>query len=130
MDVVIATGYKLDQLVVEQRVKRFSNRLCEILKLALEAKRMIKEGVISCNLDMTFVPYDSPYDPDYMESVYGETSPKLGTETVVCTVDLGLVRKERVSKPEAETKEHVILKPKVVLLSTMCEQRHRSQPDE
>ena len=124
VNVVIATGYEVDQLAFKQLIKRLSNRLCEIIKLAFEANKMTKEGITSCNFEVTFMNHDSLYDPNYMESVYGEPSPKLDRETVVCTVNLGLRRKERVSTPEAETKEHVILKPKV-LLST---ERFTSQP--
>jgi hypothetical protein len=114
-NIVIATGYGLNQATVKERFMRFSPGLGEIIKLALELNTMIGEGITSCDFEITFVPHDSPYDPKYMETVYGGNSPIQGKESVICTVDLGLMRVERVSKPELHTKELVLLKPKVLL---------------
>ena len=94
---------------------RFSSHLGEIIKLALEVSTMTGEGITSCDFEITFVPHDSPYDPMYMETVYSGSSPTHGKESVICTVDLGLMKVEKVSKPEVHTKKLVLLKPKVLL---------------
>lgn len=81
---------------------------------------MIGEGITSCDFDVTFVFNDTPYDPNYMDTVYSSsTSLVRGREPVICTVDLGLMKIERISNPEEHTKSLVLLKPKVLLSGEM-----------
>jgi len=86
------------------------------MKLARNLNKKVGEGVTSCDLEVLYITPDISFNKANMEDALG-TSTDNGTEKVICTTDLGLVRAERLSGPTAHWNESVLLKPKVILPS-------------
>lgn len=99
---------------------KFSNKLCGVVTQALQLSRAIGEEITSMELNAIVIAPGEDFDSTAMD-MYEETAkgqPKQnGLANVICTTDIGL----RISPGPREGVATYILKPKVVLASTLEE---------
>ncbi|PPQ74253.1 hypothetical protein CVT24_001154 [Panaeolus cyanescens] len=93
-----------------------------IEKVWKQIRAAVKEGIISCDVELTFSDPGADFDPATMDDSYKEESPSLdlnGVETVLCPVAIGVKRTTMKRGDDGNTKpqDELLLKPKVVLSS-------------
>lgn len=116
-NILVAAGYKENPVVTLQRIMaRFGDPIGTLIRLARDLNKKVGEGVTSCDLEVLYISPDIPFHATNMEDALGATSGD-GNEKVLCTLDLGLVRAERLSGSIAHWNEYILLKPKVILPS-------------
>ncbi|KAK0471587.1 hypothetical protein IW261DRAFT_1511446 [Armillaria novae-zelandiae] len=98
-------------------MKRYGERIEEIVHLAVDLDRGMGEGIVSEDIVIFFVGGGSNFVPDTMENGDGEFT-VLESDRVLCTCELGLKVSRSVQKDGYLA---ILVKPKVVLCSTMSE---------
>ncbi|KAK0209597.1 hypothetical protein IW262DRAFT_1468867 [Armillaria fumosa] len=98
-------------------MKRYGERLEEIVHLAVDLDRGMGEGIVSEDIVVFFVGGGSSFVSDTMENGDGEST-VLESDRVLCTCELGLKVSRSVQKDGYSA---ILVKPKVVLSSTMSE---------
>ncbi|KZT22436.1 hypothetical protein NEOLEDRAFT_1119465 [Neolentinus lepideus HHB14362 ss-1] len=91
-----------------------------IIQLALHLRNVMGEKITSCDFKTLLVDPGRPFESGWMEEDGADTSENQGylsDSRVICTTELGLLRSERISTEDGQTKdnEDVIMKPKVAL---------------
>ncbi|KAJ3535906.1 hypothetical protein NMY22_g6268 [Coprinellus aureogranulatus] len=111
---------------------RFGAKLDELDAKSVRVKEALAEGVVSADLEAFAYPRDTPFNPaemrDAMESGGSKSKPRKElagcSDRIVCSVGLGIrqIRRElRSSNTSGARRKEVILKPKVLLYSTLNE---------
>ncbi|KAI0628249.1 hypothetical protein C8Q77DRAFT_1068290 [Trametes polyzona] len=98
----------------------YAPHLETIVRTALDLQRIIGEEVVVCDYEVLVPHFDTVFDAEHMDDIYGDevaTAGPLGmVPRVLSTADLGLQRVEKLlGSAEGEVEETMLLKPKVVL---------------
>lgn len=126
--ILVAAGLKQEPShVIETIQTRFSGDIDRIVKMSQQLNRVLGEDITSCELEMLYIEPDQPYEEATMEDTFQDQSVKengVATEGVLCTTDLGLIRRQKVKDANNDTndidwKESVLLRPKIVLQSKL-----------
>jgi len=127
--ILIAAGWKGGIQQVHQTVMtKFSGRLAEVAKLAIQLNRAVAEETAPNDLEVICLDQGIRFDSARMDNAYGDGSPeKDGNklecgEDILCTSELGLRKVTKLAESmESMEKwnEIILLKPKVVLLSEL-----------
>ncbi|KAK0448944.1 uncharacterized protein EV420DRAFT_1275565 [Desarmillaria tabescens] len=106
-------------------VGKYGERIEEVVHLAIDLDRGMGESVVSGDIVVFSVSRGSTFVPDTMENGDGERA-VLDSDHVLCTCELGLKVSRSVEKNGYSEKPLTILiKPKVILYSTISEIIHR-----
>ncbi|KAJ3521282.1 hypothetical protein NMY22_g12378 [Coprinellus aureogranulatus] len=113
---------------------RFGARLDELDAKSVKVREAIAEGVVSADLEVFRYPRETAFNPaemrDALETGGGRNKPIVesveGSDRIVCSVGLGIrqIRRELCSSNSSGSgvrRKEVILKPKVLLYSTLNE---------
>lgn len=92
-------------------MKRYGERIEEIVHLAMDLDRGMGEGIVSEDIVIFFVGGGSSFVPDTMENGDGEFTVS-ESDHVLCTCELGLKVSRSVQKDGYSA---ILVKPKVVL---------------
>ncbi|PPR01405.1 hypothetical protein CVT24_006243 [Panaeolus cyanescens] len=86
-----------------------------------DIKVAVKEGVISCDLELVYSKPGIRFDSDFMEDSYADGA--TATDTVLCTIALGLKRSTAKASSSGFNDFHddLLVKPKVVLSSLLLQ---------
>ncbi|RXW25690.1 hypothetical protein EST38_g143 [Candolleomyces aberdarensis] len=113
--------------------EQVESKFADLTAKARKIKQMVFEGILSADVRTSLVPLGACYDPEEMEDAHdmgsGKDSGSGGSvfgatmrQEIVCPVGLGLVATRRREGSDKQTKMEermVVLKPKVLLLSTL-----------
>ncbi|KAI0824345.1 hypothetical protein BC628DRAFT_1410970 [Trametes gibbosa] len=91
-----------------------------IVRTALDLQRVIGEEVVACDYEVLIVHFDTVYDEEEMDDIYGSEVATAGppgmVPRVLSTADLGLRKAVKVAdSTEGDVETTMLLKPKVVL---------------
>ena len=122
--ILVAAGLKQKPShIIDTIQTRFSGDIDKIIKKSQELNRVLGEDVTSCELEMLYIEPDQDYNEATMEDTFQDQSVKengITAEGVLCTTDLGLIRLEKGKDKNTNSwKEHVLLRPKIVLQSKL-----------
>lgn len=122
VDILLAAGCNANQPeLITTLSSKFSDKISFLVTLAVRVNKIVGEDVTSGDLEVLTVPPASLFDPSSMEDVYNEASSRAGAR-VLCTTDLGLRKRVRVSTTGEKEKQWAVttlLKPKVALESVV-----------
>jgi hypothetical protein len=132
VSILITAGWKGNMQQVRHTVMaKFSGRLAEVAKLAVQLNRAVGDDSTLGDLEVISLDQGIKFDSEKMDRAYGESSPERDEdeesgEDILCTSELGLRRVAKVGDREmTESQEGwddiILLKPKVVLLSDLEE---------
>ncbi|KAI5991785.1 hypothetical protein EDC04DRAFT_2587261 [Pisolithus marmoratus] len=121
-DILLVAGCNASQTeLVKALSSKFSEKVSFLVTLAVRVNKIVGEDVTSGDLEVLTVPPASLFDPASMEDVYNEAASGAGAR-VLCTTDLGLRKRVRVSTTGEKEKQWavtILLKPKVALESVV-----------
>ncbi|KAJ6549641.1 hypothetical protein B0H10DRAFT_1968991 [Mycena sp. CBHHK59/15] len=93
---------------------KFGERITALTKLALTTSRHIGVDVVSEDLESACISPNAKFDPRIMENTYLEDRSGWESETVVCTLGLGIWKKSSQGGPG-----EMLKKPQVILHTTL-----------
>ncbi|PPR01394.1 hypothetical protein CVT24_006232 [Panaeolus cyanescens] len=103
--------------------------LSAIRKTTLEIKSTIKQGILSCDLDLVIFTNSVAFQPNIMTDMYNSNIPGRSTKSsiskiqdkVLCTVAFGLKKStiEKQENGEYKNIQQMLLKPEVILSSAL-----------
>ncbi|KAH9847099.1 hypothetical protein C2E23DRAFT_872012 [Lenzites betulinus] len=98
----------------------YEQHLLTIVRTALDLQRIIGEEVVACDYEVLIVHFDTVFDAEQMDDIYGAEVGTAGppgmVPRVLSTADLGLSRTVKVAdSAEGDVEVTMLLKPKVVL---------------
>ncbi|KAG6918268.1 hypothetical protein DXG01_015642 [Tephrocybe rancida] len=98
---------------------RFAERVSIIVKGAQRLRKAIGEEVTSCDFEVLFVNYDTPFSPAQMDDAFvsGFEKGREEPEPVLCATELGLEKNERQPGKEGSWESIVLVRPKIALKS-------------
>ncbi|KAJ2922268.1 hypothetical protein H1R20_g14841, partial [Candolleomyces eurysporus] len=128
-----ASGWAPEGEAVAKFKEQVESKFADLTAKARKIKQMVFEGILSADVRTSLIPLGDCYDPEEMEDAHDMGSGKgSGTgssvfgammlQEIVCTVGLGLVATRRREGSDKQTKVEertVVLKPKVLLPSTL-----------
>ncbi|KAJ7084636.1 hypothetical protein B0H15DRAFT_387452 [Mycena belliarum] len=97
----------------------FGDRLKSVVHLVLALNRAIGADAVSEGLEAVFVEPGARFEPNMMETSYPEDGPGGARDSVVCTTAVGLRKKGRSAGADRDGKTMMVMKPKVLLSSTL-----------
>lgn len=95
---------------------KFGNKLKAIVDLALQLNQTLGEEITSSDMAVSQVPGDIEFDRLTMDVDGGQHPFQKATDRVLCTTELGLNRKVKVT---GNSEQMILLKPKVALESVV-----------
>jgi hypothetical protein len=111
---------------------KFADKIRDFISLARDINMIIGAGVISEDLEILWVPPETPFDGKVMQDLdddgKGQGTFKNGMEgpreTVLCTIELGLMKRTRAAaagkrNETIEAVNSIMVKPKVALVSIL-----------
>ncbi|KIM86829.1 hypothetical protein PILCRDRAFT_4707 [Piloderma croceum F 1598] len=119
VDILIIAGYRRHhQEGFEMVSRKFGDKIKAINKASFRLNQVLKEEIISSDLEPVWVSPNISFDPAGMEDFGGEQVRQQQSDRVLCITEMGLQRvvrqiKENRSRPETT----LLLKPKVALES-------------
>ena len=123
--IVVVAGYAITpDSVVPYIMERFGKRVHAIVKLAHDLKEKAGEGVTSSDFQFLYVKPEARYNPTDMMTTIGTGEPQNTQERITCTTDLGMVRSEKPSEANAQSRTTVLVKAKVILHSEFEDAGH------
>ncbi|OJT02597.1 hypothetical protein TRAPUB_6861 [Trametes pubescens] len=141
-DVLLACGADGSPEQVRDLVKQhYGKRLKQLATHVLDFRRIAGEQIVSRDLQVIVAWPPAPFDPTLMEDEWAETkksaSPASASAVgnILCTTHLGLIRQERRAEADKDSQDAepmrkvVMLKPKVVLHSTLRELLPEPEPE-
>jgi hypothetical protein len=124
-----ASGWAPQGEVWDKLREQVHSKFADLTAKARRIKQMAFEGILSADVRTSLALSGSSYDPGEMEDAHdmggrGSSGEGSGSveQQIVCTVGLGLTETRRTqgSDKQSKTEErNVVLKPKVLLLSTL-----------
>ncbi len=106
----------------EYLVQTFGEQIGSVLDKAKRLNKAIGEEIMRCDLEALYIAPDVVFNPGTME-VERREEETVATgkrpERVLCTTDLGLVRAEKKAGKVGEWDEAVLLKPNIILQSSV-----------
>ncbi|EDR07864.1 uncharacterized protein LACBIDRAFT_298121 [Laccaria bicolor S238N-H82] len=115
-------------------IQDIKHRMSLLEKAALQLKVALKEGVTSVDIEPFYILTGARYDPTNMDDAYGdsrkESRNRRDGEGIMCTTDMGLRRvlTKRSVDGQVQSYYDVILKPKVVLASSLTDEAEAQTP--
>lgn len=99
-----------------EELNKYGDRIDKVITGAMQLRRILGEDVTSCDLDVVCYEGGVIFDPTRMEDAGGNGSSCGTKEAVLCTVGLGLTRREtKVDKEGRAIDITLLLKPTVML---------------
>ncbi|TFK50903.1 hypothetical protein OE88DRAFT_1645166 [Heliocybe sulcata] len=95
-------------------------RLARIIQLSFRIRNVIGESITSCDYTVLLVRPGEPFDPQRMEEDGGDDLSDSNGVHVLCTTQLGLMRREKGGmEAGAPFEQGIVLLPKVALVSLL-----------
>ncbi|EDR06452.1 uncharacterized protein LACBIDRAFT_300147 [Laccaria bicolor S238N-H82] len=121
----LSTSSSKYQIIIQD----IKHRMSTLEKAALQLKVALKEGVTSVDIEAFYISTRAQFDPTNMDDAYGDSRKEARNrrgdgERIMCTTDMGLRRvlTKRSADGQAQSYYDVILKPKVVLASSLTDE--------
>ena len=134
VNVLIVCGLSTSNSKYQIIIQDIKHRMSLLEKAALQLKVALKEGVTSVDIGPFYISTGAPFDPTNMDDAYGdsrnETRNRGDGERIMCTTDMGLRRvlTKRSADGQVQSYYDVILKPKVVLASSLTDEAEAQTP--
>ncbi|KAK0448964.1 uncharacterized protein EV420DRAFT_835884 [Desarmillaria tabescens] len=131
--VLVVAGWKpFPVMQIENAIsalgQRFGTRMVQVGKKLVRLDKAMGEGIISKDAAIGWIPGGAPFDPNIMENAFGKSSGISAEDFVLSTCDLGLMLSQVIKDREgagsdAKAESQILLKPKVVLYSSLSEHK-------
>lgn len=140
-DVLLACGVNGSPEQVRDLVKqRYGKQLKQLATHALDFRRIAGEQIVSRDLQVIVLWPPATFDPTWMEDEWADTKKPASLTAspagnILCTTHLGLIRQEPKAEADKDAQDAepmrkvVMLKPKVVLHSTLRELLPEPEPE-
>ncbi|EDR07695.1 uncharacterized protein LACBIDRAFT_298115 [Laccaria bicolor S238N-H82] len=133
VNVLIVCGLSTSNSEYQVIIKDIKHRMSLLEKAALQLRVALKEGVTSVDIEPFDISTRAQFDPTNMDDAYGDSRKerKRGDgERIMCTTDMGLRRvlTKRSVDGQVQSYYDVILKPKVVLASSLTDEGEAQTP--
>ena len=134
VNVLIVCGLPTSNSRYQVIIQDIKYRMLLLEKAALQLKVALKEGVTSVDIEPFDISTRAQFDPTNMDDAYGdsrkETRDRGDGERIMCTTDMGLRRvlTKRSVNGQVQSYYDVILKPKVVLASSLTDEAEAQTP--
>lgn len=127
VNIILTARWHNDAAALQEYLTHtFGEKVASVLDKAKKLNKVIGEEIVRCDLEALYIAPDVLFNAATMEvgglgERRGETSITTGnaSQRVLCTTDLGLVRAEKKVGKIGEWDEAVLLKPSVVLQSSV-----------
>ncbi|KIK01074.1 hypothetical protein K443DRAFT_581866 [Laccaria amethystina LaAM-08-1] len=134
VNVLIVCGLSTSNSKHQIIIQDIKHRMSLLEKAALKLKVALKEGVTSVDIEPFYISTRAQFDPTKMDDAYGdsrkETRNRGDGERIMCTTDMGLRRvlTKRSVDGQVQSYYDIILKPKVVLASSLTDEAEAQTP--
>ncbi|KIJ92016.1 hypothetical protein K443DRAFT_114234 [Laccaria amethystina LaAM-08-1] len=134
VNVLIVCGLSTSNSKYQIIIQDIKHRMSLLEKAALQLKIALKEGVTSVDIEPFYISTRAQFDPTNMDDAYGDSRMEARNrgdeERIMCTTDMGLRRvlTKRSVDGQVQSYYDVILKPKVVLASSLTDDAEAQTP--
>jgi hypothetical protein len=134
VNVLIVCGLSTSNSKYQIIIQDIKHRMSLLEKAALQLKIALKEGVTSVDIEPFYISTRAQFDPTNMDDAYGDSRMEARNrgdgERIMCTTDMGLRRvlTKRSVDGQVQSYYDVILKPKVVLASSLTDEAEAQTP--
>lgn len=122
VNIILTAGWHNNAAALQEYlIETFGHMIGSVLEKAKKLNKVIGEEIVKCDLEALYIAPDVLFNEMTMEATghEGDQVEGLSERRVLCTTKLGLVKAEKRSGKVGEWEEAVLLKPSVVLQSSM-----------